>query len=125
MAGQSGGGMIVIDKEFDRGARGDQTKKVEIAWGLFSGAPNESAIAATVKRYTHAGWDYVARKESEGLLGFGAHSTLTLTKLTHHVRREHPAKKTGCLATLLVWMVKLVVLAFVAYFLMILIAGYG
>jgi hypothetical protein len=61
MAGRSGGGIIVVDKEFDRGTRGAQTKEVEVAWGMFLGAPDENAIAATVKRSTQAGWLYVAQ----------------------------------------------------------------
>ncbi len=125
MSSQLGGGMIVTAKEFDLGTRGSQTKRVEIPWRQILGSPDEKAIAATVNKYTQTGWVYAARRESEGLFGFGAHSTLTFTKLPHHVRREHPAKKPGCLATLLVWMVKLVVLAFVAYFLLMLVAGYG
>ena len=92
---------------------------------MFLGAPDENVIAATVKRYTQAGWLYVTRKESEGLFGFGAHSSLTFSKLAHGVHRRRPAEERECLTTLLVWVARLVALAFVAYFLLTLVAAYG
>jgi hypothetical protein len=59
------------------------------------------------------------------LFGFGAHSSLTCSKLAHGVHRRYPAQERGCLDTLLVWVVRLVALAFVAYFLLTLVAAYG
>ena len=57
-----------------------ETKRVKIGYTAITSAPNKRKIRKTIDQYANDGWNFAGREESEGILGFGAHTMLTFQR---------------------------------------------